>query len=218
MRFPGLSIVTVLLSAFLGTVQAACGASAPQIGIALAFPAPGISHELASDEIPQAMRAHGRGARAGAVRQVGATAFTLNTEVRMSVAAAEQRRDCFRLKRLDIRLDVLQLDVFIASELVPGTCPYRVTMAHEQRHVEIYRSGVRRLKEELETALGGSTLLRAIPAASIEQAMERFRVAVDTVVSDARRKNSEEMARDNARLDTPSSYREEHARCPASDW
>lgn len=209
----------VLAAVFSTAAGAACETGdLPDVEVTARIPEPALNHDLSTEQIPQAMRAHKPRDGLAAIRQVGATAFTMNSERRISVAALPGRGDCFRLNRLEIELEVLRLDVYIASELSPGSCPYRVTLEHEHRHVAIYRAGVQRLRTEIETALTRAGLPPAIPARNIQQAISRYMTAIDTVLSDARRKNSEEMARANALLDTPSGYRREHAKCPAREW
>lgn len=214
------AIAVLLLSAGLaGRADAACGSAAPpDISVTAATPDATVSHALSSDEIPKVMRKHNPHGSHSAIRQVGATAFTLNLERRLAVATLPGRSDCFRLSGLEISLEIVKLDVYVARELKPGSCPYRVTMAHEQRHVAIYRGGVGELRTELEAVLRRSALLGPIPAKDINQAMSRYVTAVDTVVADARRKKNEAMARANGLLDTPASYRAEHAKCPAREW
>jgi hypothetical protein len=121
---------------------------------------------------------------------------------------------CYMLEALDVWVRVTDLRVYIAREVRRGTCRYRVVLDHENRHVAIYRAGVKRLRAELEQALAAAPVTGAIEAQSPQQALERYAAAIGTLIADIREKNSQAMRRDNAVLDTPAAYRAEQRKCP----
>ncbi|WP_416899038.1 MAG: hypothetical protein ACMVY4_04735 [Minwuia sp.] len=197
-----------------GTAEAACSeADAPEIRIRLELPEPELIHDYASDDIPEGTVETARRVRELNSRLHGLTVFQMETGHEVAVRQLRPGRDCFRLERLNVWIRVNKLRVYIARELARGSCLYDVTLRHESRHVDIYSTGVKSMRDEMAKALTGTPLTAPLRARSVQAALTRYSTAIGTVLSDIRQKSSLEMTRDNARLDTPFAYRAEQAPC-----
>lgn len=158
---------------------------------------------------------------ASAPRQVGLTTAKRNASYQFTIAF--QRRDgrpgvCFRLNDLAVRLALSEIDVYIAARYRPGSCPYRVALAHERKHVAIhkrlFRARATRLGRDLrrqargparwaETEAAAREILTSELGRTIDRHLKAFKLA---------------LARANAPLDTAKNYDRESRRCPAKDW
>ncbi len=127
-------------------------------------------------------------------------------------------RGCYALSRLVVNIVAGPVRIFVASELDPGSCPYRVTLSHEDKHVEVFREAAENLLAELENDMRVPSMRQAIPAETIQVAVERFRQAINVLVGDARRRVDAEPTRQNGALDTRSAYRAEQDKCPMREW
>jgi hypothetical protein len=120
---------------------------------------------------------------------------------------------CVWLRSINATLGNQVMDVYVASEYAPGTCEYETILAHENRHV---RFNLETLRDWLPT----------IRAALVEAARRKFpAIFPGTPTSDQITAYllenvksvfdlmNQDMARRNASIDTPASYRSENAKC-----
>lgn len=77
---------------------------------------------------------------------------------------------------LEVEVDFPKVDVFVARELSPITCSFRFVLAHEMRHVQLYRDLRPRLqsmiREEVDKRFGAGLLYGA--AGQGQDAVEDF--------------------------------------------
>ena len=109
------------------------------------------------------------------------------------------------------------MEVSIDNRYRPGTCPYRVILAHENRHVQINHSMLQTHLGNFRAFVNNAVRSRfPLRTATSEMAV---RLAFDHVQAGARRAQ-ERMVRErnqqHARLDSAESYRRANAQC--SDW
>lgn len=69
-----------------------------------------------------------------------------------SLIDAAGARECVA-PLVTVTLALAPLGVFIAREFSPNSCPYREVLAHEMRHVQLYRSALPMLQQQLHAAL-----------------------------------------------------------------
>jgi hypothetical protein len=142
------------------------------------------------------------------------TQFTLTAEVEIAPVGAQSA--CYRLKNLTARWKITSIEVFIAFEHRPGTCPFGATRDHENQHVMVAQTTYDRNLPQIEAALRDAAS-RVPPFLTVRN---------DNIVTNGLVKRIQgEMApalaafdadlkRGNAVLDTPESYREVALRCP----
>jgi hypothetical protein len=105
--------------------------------------------------------------------------------------------------------------VFVASEVEPGSCKDRVTIQHEQLHINHAFDAQQRTKEAIEQRLP-SALRRALPvvARSQDQAVAMIGSHLDQIIEQISAPiDAERTAKDRA-IDTRESYRRLTAMCP----
>ncbi|MDF1732088.1 MAG: hypothetical protein P1U49_11335 [Minwuia sp.] len=178
---------------------------------------PELIQDQASAALP-ASRRRGQSFPGANRRKLGSTESSLHVRTNLVVSELAADRGCYALSRLVVNIVAGPVRIFVARELDPDSCPYRVTLAHEQKHVEVFREAAENLLAELENDMRVPSLRQSIPAETIQVAVERFRQAINVLVGDARRRVDEEATRQNGQLDTRSAYRAEQDKCPMQDW
>jgi hypothetical protein len=142
---------------------------------------------------------------------------TYGFETQVSVRRLGPNRLCVYLADLTIRFKYSEVIVYVARGYGPESCPYRVTLAHEQRHVALYKSGYEAFLPKLNgQAMAVAAEVNPMEVRSMEEArrahLERVQGRLEPVfaafLADQRRRN--------LTLDTPDSYRQERAKC--ADW
>ncbi len=61
--------------------------------------------------------------------------------------------NCVWPDKVDVRIEYSEMKVFVANDFAPGSCPYNVTMEHEQEHVRINRETLKRHVPFIRTTL-----------------------------------------------------------------
>ncbi|GEM_PF-3937401 len=156
----------------------------------------------------------------GALRRQGLTnvqtQFTLSAEVEIMPVGGQLA--CYRLKNLRAKWHIASIEVFIAFEHRPGSCPFTATRDHENQHVGVAQTTYDRHLPQIEAAL----------KAAAGRVQPFLATRNDSIVTNGlvRRIQGEmapalaafdaELKRGNAVLDTPESYREVASRC--SRW
>ena len=65
---------------------------------------------------------------------------------------------CFWIEDIEVVLRYSALDVFIASEYSPTSCPYKAVLAHEERHAEIARRHLHSYVQPIRSALSSHAI------------------------------------------------------------
>lgn len=183
------------------------------IAVDLKMPSPTIIDDQPRRQIRTISEQTGANPLAPGLLLNGLTVYHLESRHRIEVIEFPKRNGCFRPNRITASVDVKKLDVYIAEELENNGCNYRVTMAHELRHVAVLREGANRLKREIESALTDSEAFASISAPDIDTALKRYSTALNIIINDVRQSVSQEMVRRNRLLDTPEAYRADDAKC-----
>ncbi len=150
-------------------------------------------------------------------RILGLTRMNLDyrMEANTRVVTRDRKRYCVSLRRVKVHLGFKDFRVFVARRYHPGTCPYRVTKAHEMRHVSLYR-------REMDDAIGPfkarvADVAKRVPVVWTEDPQAATRDMVARIGA-AMRSDVQALERRmriaNRKIDTPAAYRLEHAKCP----
>ena len=142
-----------------------------------------------------------------------------NLERRLNIRIRYQnqtnRRICAALTDATLEIGYDQFRVYIARQHKPGACEYRTTLDHENTHVRIYQTTLRKYTPRLERKLRQSTdQLRPIEASSAEQAQRHFISKIERDLRLILNEMSREMDKANGRIDTVKNYKREQALCP----
>lgn len=144
------------------------------------------------------------------------TAFSV--EVRLSFFRLPEGRFCVQLTQLEANWRATQLQVDIAREYRPGTCPYREVLDHENQHVLIAQTqfavAERKLRSRLIELASG--FRPYITTATVNRAKRDVAASFMAGVQNVLNSYRVESERANALIDTQENYRRVTSRC--ADW
>lgn len=139
---------------------------------------------------------------------LGLTETQIKWSVSMGGNALSRRiggRHCLR-PDVKVRLAMEPMTVSIASEYLPGTCSFDLTMAHEQKHVQVYQvflyDVTQRVQDELRKRLGDRILYFASAAEAEKHLAALTRDTVSPLVGNA----MQEVTPLQAAVDSPEEY------------
>jgi hypothetical protein len=118
--------------------------------------------------------------------------------------------------RPEVRLDIdyAPVQVFLARELAPGSCEYREVLAHEMRHVAVFREHLAQARERLAILLRERLpAARVYRFASMNDASVYFKSAEQTVLAEAAQADLDAVSLDQLAIDTPEEYARLSAAC-----
>jgi hypothetical protein len=119
------------------------------------------------------------------------------------------------------RLD--PVEIFVSSNYNVGSCPYRLTLTHEQSHVQaflrIFHAGQAPLLQQLNGAViptqASPTLVNSADIETTQDSIgERMRQLIVLHSGEL----VAEMEADRANKDAPAAYRAVYAQCPSTEW
>lgn len=107
--------------------------------------------------------------------------------LRVTVDASYKSRQvadahCIWISALDAKLHYTALDLYIAAEYAPASCPYKAILAHERKHVEIARRHLEGTVRELRSALAALSVPKASAPVLVERPAEA-RAEMEAMVS-----------------------------------
>jgi hypothetical protein len=119
------------------------------------------------------------------------------------------------------RLDPIQISV--SSDYAAASCPYRVTLAHEQSHLSAYVLLFHAGRESLITALNRAVVPTQnapvlVQPSNIKGQQEAIGSSLKQIVQTHATDLNTQMKKDKAAKDTPAAYDVEYAKCPANQW
>ncbi len=120
---------------------------------------------------------------------------------------------CATPTRIRISLSLGRIEVYLARELRRGSCPYRITLAHENRHVAYHRRGLRRLAALLRRELSTSAEHLHGKGTDRRQAEAALGRAIEGMIAPLAGKTAALTAAFDRDLDSPASRQEEASRC-----
>jgi len=138
----------------------------------------------------------------------------LNIKIRYRNEA--NHRVCAVLDNATLDIGYDRFWVYIARQHKPGSCAYRTTMNHENTHVRIYQTTLKKYIPRLERKLRQSAdRLKPIVATSADQAQRHFISLFERDLQLILNEMSREMDKANGRIDTVKNYKREQALCPS---
>jgi hypothetical protein len=118
---------------------------------------------------------------------------------------------CVKLTRVDIVI-TFGIEVHLAQELQPGSCPYRAVLQHEQKHVAVAQGLKQSLRDQVEAAVVDA-IKRPVLAVDRETGAKLAEAAVDHFLRDTVAAWKQASETYQMQIDTPQEYDRVHAIC-----
>ena len=125
----------------------------------------------------------------------------------------------FWVKTLNVQFKINRMDVYVSSQYPVGSCQYNAILAHENTHVSINQRLFRKYLGFLRSELARAALPtpgHPWTAASQDQAEAALDARIKPILKNVEARFAAEDRRENAKIDTPASYRRTSAKC--KDW
>lgn len=113
--------------------------------------------------------------------------------------------------------------VYVSSDYSVNSCPYKVTEAHEYRHISNFIDIFNRHRNTMVAEVNVIPLPTSSNPVKVKTAdlgIEQAKIikpVVDAIIK-VQRKIKKEMMDDRHRMDAPGAYAKEYKKCPAADW
>ncbi len=182
-----------------------------EVNVRIEIPPVPVNHEFGIAELG-ALSFHRPRAR---VLGLAKGSLQIKTSARFS-AAPSGDGFCFWVTAVDVTLSYLTMEVYVAKEYGPRTCPYRVILEHEKEHVRAARRNLRRYAPRVRSALTSlliPTGREPVAVASPEDAEREVQALSRELLEPVYEKMIESLHRSQAALDTPEQYRRVRRRC-----
>ncbi len=117
----------------------------------------------------------------------------------------------------------LGLTMAVSSDYAAGTCPYRVTLAHERFHVSAFIRIFRNSRNDLVRRLRAvpvptETSPELVAPGHVEARQEQIGQALRQVILDHSQRLVGTMTADRQAKDSAAAYRAVYSQCPMSEW
>ncbi|NEQ54014.1 MAG: hypothetical protein F6K11_28435 [Leptolyngbya sp. SIO3F4] len=127
------------------------------------------------------------------------------------------------VRSANVGFNVHTLTVAISSDYARGSCPYRVTYAHEYRHARNFLNIFRNHRPTMVQRAEGIPLPTAqapryVDPAQANATQEQIAAPLVQAIREVKGQITADMEADRDGMDSPSSYAHEYAQCPSSDW
>ena len=182
-----------------------------RIEAAVEIPPPRLRHDLGRAELGE-LAFHGPSERV-----LGLTASSV--EILVSTEAYSRTLGggaCVWLERIVATLRYDALDIFVAREYPPTSCPYQAILAHERRHAEITRRHLQAFVQPVRSALSALAIPRPespLRAASAAAGEARIRDLLAGLLAPLRKELAASMNQAQARVDSREEYRRVRSQC-----
>lgn len=187
----------------------------PAVAVDLRFREPEIVHSVASVDFEPTGAPLPAGHREVGQARLGSR---IDFDIQVASGRDHEGRLCYLLRRIRVAIEARPM-VHVGREFPVGSCPYRVIMAHEARHIAIHRDVLGRLAQAIEQKLPSApTLLgrgRARDATAVKADVE---ARVMAEIGRIKAPLQAEADRRNAALDSRENYRAEVAKCAPAEW
>lgn len=146
-------------------------------------------------------------------RALGVTDTAIRPQVRTAAVAARLSDGtwCAKLTRVEVTIG-FGIAVHLATELKPGTCPYRAVLAHEQKHVAVAQELKQSLREQVEMAVVNA-IKRPAKAADRASAVKLANRDIEAFIRDTTDAFHDASETYQLAIDTPAEYDRVHAIC-----
>jgi hypothetical protein len=160
---------------------------------------------------------HGKAARRRGWVMRGLTKTNLERQLAIKIKYRKSGRNriCAALSGTTLTIGYKRFRVYIARKHKPGSCEYRTTLDHENNHVRIYQSGLKKYIPQLEQQLRRTAKrLKPFETSGPDRAQSHFIAQLERGLRPLLDKMNKEMDRANANIDTVRNYKREQALCP----
>ena len=145
------------------------------------------------------------------------TKQSISTKMAGQVSKMSTGLFCFQVTSVDIKIKILQLDVFVLGKYARGSCQYAAIIDHEHEHVTTYQIGINKLERAFNRKLLG--IIKRLPP-SISNTPEKarniaFKMVLDKI-KQIKTPISRAMKYRDQQIDTPLSYKSLTQQC--SSW
>ncbi len=187
-------------------------AKAPyDVNVKIEVPGAPINHGLSIRQLGR-LAPHGPGSQI-----LGLTSYPLEikTAARYSYVPVGKTY-CFFVTEIDVTLRYPTMDIYVAKEYRPGSCPYHEILLHEEDHVRVARASLELYAPKVRQALTSyliPTGLEPVVVSSPAQAKQRMKGLSKKLLDPVYQEMMDELRKGQAALDTPSEYRRIRRRC-----
>lgn len=214
--YPAFLGALAIATAAVGTPAQAksCGdkaVSAPTIRVNVEFQRPTLRTNLSQKKLRQ------RGG--GPAHPMGLTKVAYNHRMELGVKFLPMSGGaggCYEPSVVKIDIITSPVTVFLASELKKTSCAYRVTLAHENRHVDNARGALQRHTLQLRDTIRAALPKRMQPARSADAGVRKLQDILKPIVDDVMNAVTSDAHELDVAMDTPEAYAAETMKC--SDW
>jgi len=123
---------------------------------------------------------------------------------------------CYEPSVVKIDIIVGPVMVYLASELKSSSCAYRVTLAHENQHVDNTREALQRYTPRLRNDILAALPKWMQPARSGRDGARKLQAKLEPIVAKMMKAMTGDAHEKDAAMDTPQAYAAESRKC--SDW
>jgi hypothetical protein len=187
-------------------------AKAPyDVNVKIEIPGAPINHGLSIRQLGR-LKPHGPGSQI-----LGLTSYPLEikTAARYSYVPVGKTY-CFFVTGIDVVLRYPTMDIYVAKEYRPGSCPYHEILLHEEDHVRVARASLELYAPKVRQALTSYVIptgLEPVVVSSPKQAKQRMKGLSQQLLKPVYQEMMDELRKGQAALDTPSEYRRIRRRC-----
>jgi hypothetical protein len=124
---------------------------------------------------------------------------------------------CLWAEKVEIDFAIKKMDVYVSRQYAFGSCQHKAILDHENTHVTINRRVHQKYRMRLQEALRADKTLplegNPIQTASVAEGQKIVSRRLEALVQPIVRAMEAELRAENAKIDTPDSYRKLSARC-----
>lgn len=121
---------------------------------------------------------------------------------------------CARLTKVIFEFGKSKSAIYVSKKYRPGTCEYRVILAHEKQHMAINARVQKKYAAKLEKALIRSAKnMKPISSSNINNVPKIYANRLSNSVKGILKSFQQERRRENAKIDTPQSYAKTRSKC-----
>ena len=187
-------------------------AKAPyDVNVKIDVPSAPINHSLSIRQLGR-LAPHGPGSRI-----LGLTSYPLEIKTAAKYSYVPVGKTfCFFVTEVDVILRYPTMNIYVAKEYQPGSCPYHEILLHEEDHVRVARASLELYAPMVRKALTSyliPTGLEPVVVSSPTQAKLRMEGLSEELLSPVYREMMDTLRKDQAALDTPGQYRRIRRRC-----
>jgi hypothetical protein len=127
------------------------------------------------------------------------------------------------VRSANITFNLDPIEVFVSSRYAVGSCPYRVTLAHELEHVRAYQRIFREHRQSMideanSVPLPTTASPQNVPAGSVGTEQDRILEPVVDAINRVRATILSDMNDDREEKDSAESYQRVFDQCPDHEW